>query len=80
MPGRALRNDFIKNLEVARMSVKKCYNCLEKCDPRTVPYCITKALIDAVKGDIKNGLIFCGENVDRICEMTTVHDLMEELC
>ena len=29
---------------------------------------------------IKNGLIFCGENVDRICEMTTVHDLMEELC
>ena len=80
MPGRALRNDFIKNLEVARMSVKKCDHCLEKCDPRTVPYCITKALIDAVKGDIKNGLIFCGENVDRICEMTTVHDLMEELC
>ena len=65
---------------MARKSVKKCYNCLEKCDPRTVPYCITKALIDAVKGDIKNGLIFCGENVDRIREITTVHDLMEELC
>ena len=80
MPGRALRNDFIKNLEVARKSVKKCYNCLEKCDPRTVPYCITNELIDAVKGDIKNGLIFCGENVDRIREITTVHDLMEELC
>ena len=80
MPGRALRNEFIKGLENARKPITKCYNCLEKCDPRSVPYCITKALIDAVRGDIKNGLIFCGENVDRIHEMTTVHDLMQELC
>ena len=80
MPGRALRNEFIKGLESARKPITKCYNCLEKCDPRSVPYCITKALIDAVRGDIENGLIFCGENVNRIHEMTTVHDLMQELC
>ena len=80
MPGRALRNEFIKGLESTRKPITKCYNCLEKCDPRSVPYCITKALIDAVRGDIENGLIFCGENVDRIHEMTTVHDLMQELC
>ena len=80
MPGRALRNEFIKGLETARKPITKCYNCLEKCDPRTVPYCITKALIEAVQGNIENGLIFCGENVDRIHEMTTVHDLMNELC
>ena len=80
MPGRALRNEFIKGLESDRKPITKCYNCLEKCDPRSVPYCITKALIDAVRGDIKNGLIFCGENVDRIHEMTTVHDLIQELC
>lgn len=78
MPGRALRNEFIKGLESARKPITKCYNCLEKCDPRSVPYCITKALIDAVRGDIENGLIFCGENVNRIHEMTTVHDLMQE--
>ena len=80
MPGRALRNEFIKGLETARKPNTKCYNCLEKCDPRTVPYCITKALIEAVQGNVENGLIFCGENVDRIHEMTTVHDLMNELC
>lgn len=80
MPGRALRNEFIRGLENGRKPIRKCYNCLEKCDPRLVPYCITKALIDAVKGDVKNGLIFCGENVSRIHEMTTVHDLMQELC
>ena len=80
MPGRALRNEFIKSLETDRKPIRKCYNCLEKCDPRSVPYCITKALIDAVKGDVRNGLIFCGENVCRIHEMTTVHALMQELC
>lgn len=80
MPGRALRNEFIKGLETARKPITKCYNCLERCDPRTVPYCITKALIEAVQGNVENGLIFCGENVDRIHEMTTVHDLMNELC
>lgn len=80
MPGRALRNEFIKGLETERKPITKCYNCLEKCDPRSVPYCITKALINAVQGNLENGLIFCGENVDRICEMTTVHKLMQELC
>ena len=79
MPGRALRNEFIKGLETARKPITKCYNCLEKCDPRTVPYCITKALIDAVRGDVENGLVFCGANTGRIHEITTVHHLMQEL-
>lgn len=80
MPGRALRNKFIENVETTRQTIKKCYNCLEKCNPREVPYCITKALIDAVKGDVDNGLIFCGSNVGRINRMMSVHELMQELC
>ena len=79
MPGRALRNKFIRQVEKARQPVAKCYNCLEKCNPAKVPYCITKALIDAVKGDVENGLVFCGSNVGRIKEMTPVHQLMQEL-
>ena len=79
MPGRALRNAFIKQLDNSRIPISKCYNCLEKCNPAKVPYCITKALINAVKGDVDNGLIFCGANVGRINEITTVHSLMKEL-
>ncbi len=79
MPGRALENDFIRAVEKGRQPVKKCYNCLHKCNPKEVPYCITKALIDAVRGDVQNGLIFCGANVGRIKEMTTVPELMREL-
>ena len=79
MPGRALHNAFIRRLEGAREPIRKCYNCLKKCNPAEVPYCITKALIDAVQGDVDNGLIFCGANTGRIREMTTVHNLVQEL-
>ena len=63
MPGRAVRNGFIRGLEKEKQHITRCYNCLEKCNPATVPYCITKALIAAVKGDMQNGLVFCGANV-----------------
>lgn len=79
MPGRAIRNAFIERIEKEKEKITKCYNCLEKCKPAAVPYCITKALTNAVKGDLDNGLIFCGANVGRIKEITTVHQLMGEL-
>ena len=79
MPGRAVRNEFIRGLEKEKQPITRCYNCLEKCNPAAVPYCITKALIAAVKGDMQNGLVFCGANVGRINQMTTVHELMSEL-
>lgn len=80
MPGRALLNGLIRRVEKEKQPIKKCYHCLAKCNPGKVPYCITKALIDAVKGDMENGLIFCGSNVGRIQRMMTVHELMQELC
>lgn len=79
MPGRAVRNRFIERVEKERQKIEKCYQCLEKCNPADVPYCITKALISAVRGDIDNGLIFCGSNVDRINKIVSVHDLIKEL-
>ncbi len=79
MPGRAVRNRFIEKVEKERQKIEKCYQCLEKCNPADVPYCITKALISAVRGDIDNGLIFCGSNVDRINKIVSVHDLIKEL-
>ena len=48
-------------------------------NPAKIPYCITDALIRAVNGDVKNGLIFCGANVGKITGMSTVHEVMAEL-
>lgn len=79
MPGRAVYNDFIKQTENEKCKIEKCYKCIKTCDVANTPYCITKALINAVKGDIEHALIFCGSNVDKVKEMVSVHDLMQEL-
>lgn len=79
MPGRAIMNPFLKTVGEGRIAVTKCFNCLEHCNPKDTPYCITKALINAVQGNLKEGLIFCGENVHRLTEMTTVKAIFEEL-
>lgn len=79
MPGRALNNAFAKKCATERIPVKRCYQCLAKCNPSQVPYCITKALIDAVKGDTDNGLVFCGANVGKINRIQSVSEVMDEL-
>ncbi|SKC87392.1 NAD(P)H-dependent flavin oxidoreductase [Maledivibacter halophilus] len=79
MPGRAIRNAFVRSIEEKRLKVKKCYNCLKPCDPATTPYCISDALIRSVEGDIENGLVFVGTNAYRMTKITTVNKLMEEL-
>ncbi|OOM76185.1 nitronate monooxygenase [Clostridium puniceum] len=79
MPGRAIRNPFVKRTLTEREKITHCYNCLTPCNPAVTPYCISKALINAVKGNIDDGLIFCGENAGRLTKMTTVQELMDEL-
>lgn len=79
MPGRAIRNEFIKALEETNQKVAKCYNCLKPCNPATTPYCISKALIQAVKGDVKNGLIFTGSNAYKLNKIISVKQLINEL-
>ena len=77
MPGRTIANNFIKS--VNNNKIVKCYNCLLPCNPNNTPYCISKALINAVRGDVKNGLIFCGSNVYKINSITTVSQVIDEL-
>ena len=79
LPGRAIYNKFIRQTEVEKAKIDKCYNCIKTCDIKETPYCITRALINAVKGNLDKALIFCGSNVYRIKEIMSVHDLMNEL-
>ena len=79
MPGRAIYNNFIKQTEKERSKISKCYNCIKTCDASSTPYCITKALINAVEGNMDNALVFCGSNVDKINEIVSVHNLIQEL-
>lgn len=78
MPGRAINNEFMKKVKAGNRIMGKCRRCVKTCNPATTPYCISQALINAVKGDVDNGLIFCGANADRIDKIVTVEELMRE--
>lgn len=79
MPGRAILNTFVKKTMKEKIKVTKCYRCLTPCNPVNTPYCISKALINAINGNVEEGLIFCGDNASRIDKITTVPQLMNEL-
>ena len=79
MPGRALNNTFIKNLENKAEPIRGCYLCLKGCNPVVAPYCISNALISAVKGAVNDGVVFVGSNAWRLDKITSVKALMEEL-
>lgn len=80
MPGRAIKNAFLEKVQADRIPVGRCFNCLEKCNPATTPYCITMALIHAAEGKIQDALLFCGSNAYRCEKIETVPDVMRELC
>ena len=79
MPGRAILNPFVEHTRKERIKITKCYQCLTPCNPAVTPYCISKALIQAVRGNLNEGLIFCGENAYKIDKISTVNEIMEEL-
>lgn len=80
MPGRAIKNKFLEQVSKGPLKVEWCFQCLEHCNPAQVPYCITKALINAAEGRIDDALLFCGSNAYRCEKIETVEDVMKELC
>lgn len=80
LPGRAIYNSFVKKMMNSEpISVKNCIHCMKPCNPQNTCYCITRALINAVKGNTENGLIFTGTNGYRITEIVPVKQLIENL-
>lgn len=80
LPGRALNNAFLKKADAAgRIKVEKCWRCVHKCNPADTPFCITKALIDAVDGRTEEGLMFVGAGAYKMNRITTVQEVMEDL-
>ena len=80
MPGRALKGKFIEASREGKKKPFKCvFHCIKTCDPATTPYCISSALINAMKGNLDKGFVFCGSNVGKVKSIMSVHDLMATL-
>lgn len=80
MPGRALWSPLLERLQaLGRLAPKRCVDCIKSCRPADTPYCITKALVEAVRGNWQEGLFFCGSNVGRVNKMLHVDELLHQL-
>ncbi len=80
MPGRAIQNKFLDDLEIkGKLKINCPYRCLTACKVSDARYCIAQALLNSYFGDIDHGLIFCGQNAYRIDKIVTVKELISGL-
>ncbi len=77
MPGRAINNPFVQAMNAGEdVSVKKCpHVCLKKCDHH---YCINERLVMAHDGNIREGLIFSGENTYKMDKILSVAEIFRQ--
>ncbi len=80
LPGRAIRNDFIDDVNQGKKKMFTCpYHCITMCDYKRTPYCIASALVNAQKGKLKQGFAFVGKNAYRVNEIVSVKELINSL-
>ena len=80
LPGRAIRNNFIKEVAEGIRKPFRCnWKCLKTCDIRNAPYCIGAALTNAKRGMLEKGFAFAGANAYRIDKITSVKELVRQL-
>lgn len=80
MPGRAIRNSFLKNVAAGKKMGFKCaWRCLKSCDIKNARYCISLALDNARQGILDKGFAFAGSNAFRVDKIVSVKELLQEL-
>jgi len=80
MPGRAIRNQFLKDVEDGKKKSFNCpYHCIVTCKEKESPYCIALALLNAQKGRMAHGFAFAGENAYRANKIISVKELVQNL-
>jgi len=80
MLGRAIKNKFISDVAEGKNKPFKCpFHCITTCDYQKSPYCIALALINAQRGNLKQGFAFSGANAYRAKEIIPVKKLIDSL-
>lgn len=76
LKGQAIRNEFTDKILRGEAKPKSCDRCLKRCNRN---FCIKLALINAQEGNLEEGLIFSGSNVDHIKEIIPAAKVIENL-
>jgi len=77
-PGSVIENDFVRKFMNGKSVDFSCrYKCLKNCNPNESLFCIADALINAQRGNLREGFAFAGANAYRCNEIVPVKKLME---
>ena len=80
LPGRAIRNKFLDDVAAGKKTPIKCpWKCIKTCDYKEAPYCISLALINASKGNLKHGFVFAGSNAYRTTKVQSVKAVFDAM-
>ena len=80
LPGRAIRNECIEKINRGEKRPVKCpHKCLKTCDIEHTPYCIFAALMNAMKGNFRNGFAFAGSNAFKATKIESVKETFDSL-
>ena len=79
LPGRAIKNRFLEMLEEGKKNFQCIFHCINTCDPKSAPYCIATALLNAMKGNLEKGFTFVGVNAFRVHGIVSVRELIRNL-
>jgi nitronate monooxygenase len=80
LPGRAIYNKFLKDLEIqGKLKIRCPYRCLSTCKIESARYCIALALLNSYFGKVDEGLIFAGKNAYRVNKIQSVKEIIDEL-
>jgi NAD(P)H-dependent flavin oxidoreductase YrpB (nitropropane dioxygenase family) len=80
LPGRAIRNDFVDQIEQGNTKPFKCvWHCLSSCNFREAPYCIAQALFNSARGLMSEGFAFSGTNAYLAIKIQHVSEVIKEL-
>ncbi len=80
LPGRAIENDFIRDVRKGEKKPVKCgWKCLKTCNYKEVPYCIAEALFNAAQGKLDKGFAFAGTNAYKATKIETVEEVFDSL-
>lgn len=80
LPGRAIKNEFINQINAGNTKPFKCsWKCLKSCDFRTVPYCIAQALFNAARGNLDEGFAFAGSKAFKAKKIQSVQEVVFDI-
>lgn len=75
--GRAIKNGFVEKVNnLEKIKIDKCHSCLKQCNHQ---FCTLDSLVQSVKGNVEDGIVFAGARVHEIKEILPVQEIIDNL-